>query len=107
MLVWNYHVADEPAPEAPVQIAVQGIPASVDRVLIEQYRIDANHSNAYTAWQQMGSPQQPTPEQYEQLRAAGGLRLQASPEWVEVRDGAVHATTDLPRESVALLTLRW
>lgn len=107
VLVWNYHDADEPAPETPVQIAVKAIPAGVHRVLVEQFRIDATHSNAYTVWQQLGSPQQPTPEQYAQLRAAGGLQLLNPPEWLEVRDGTLHITTVTPRESVSLLRLRW
>lgn len=107
VLVWNYHDADEPAPESPVQIAVRGIPAGVHRVLVEHFRVDATHSNAYSAWQQMGSPQQPTPEQYAELRAAGGLQLLTSPEWLDVHDGGVRVATTMPRESVSLLRLRW
>lgn len=106
-LLWNYHDADEPAPETPVQVAIKGIPAGVHRVLLEHFRIDATHSNAYTAWQQMGSPQQPTAEQYAQLRAAGGLQLLTSPEWLDVHDGAVRVSMTMPRESVSLLRVRW
>lgn len=90
-----------------MQTAVKEIPAGVHRVLVEHFRIDATHSNAYTAWQQMGSPQQPTSEQYAQLRAAGGLQLLTSPEWLDVHDAAVRVSTAMPRESVSLLRLRW
>lgn len=107
VLVWNYHDADEPAPATPAEIQVKGIPAGVHRVLVEQYRIDDTHSNAYTVWQQMGSPQQPTTEQYARLRADGGLQLLNSPEWLEVTDGVVRITTMMPRESVSLLRLKW
>ena len=34
------------------------------RPALMHYRIDNEHSNAYTAWKLMGSPQPPTPAQY-------------------------------------------
>ena len=57
------------------EVTITGIPAGVKRVLLEHYRIDETHSNAYTAWKNMGSPQAPTPEQYGELKAAGQLQL--------------------------------
>ena len=106
-MVWNYHDDDLPAPAADVQIAVTGIPAGVKRVLLEHYRIDETHSNAYTAWKNMGSPQAPTPEQYAELKAAGQLQLLASPAWLDVDDGKVTIETTLPRQAVSLLRLKW
>ncbi|HKR28695.1 MAG TPA: hypothetical protein VJS11_14625 [Acidobacteriaceae bacterium] len=38
-----------------------------------------------------------------QLRAAAGLQLLTSPEWLDVHDGAVRVSTTMPRESVSLL----
>ena len=64
VLLWNYHDDDVPAVDAPVRITITGLPASARRVLLKHYRIDRDHSNAYTVWKQMGSPQKPTPEQY-------------------------------------------
>jgi xylan 1,4-beta-xylosidase len=107
VLVWNYDDEDVAAPDAKVNMTIYGIPAGVKRVLLEHYRIDAAHSNAYTAWQNMGSPQAPTPEQYEQLKAAGQLQLLASPEWLEVAGEKVTIETNLPREAVSLLRLEW
>lgn len=107
VLVWNYHDADEAVPATPVSVTVKGIPAGVRRVLVENYRIDQTHSNAYTAWQQMGSPQDPTAAQYAKLRSEEGLQLLTSPEWVDVTDGAIHVSTQMPPESVSLLALRW
>ena len=107
ILVWNYHDVDAPAPPAPTSVIVEGIPAGVDRVLLTQYRIDRTHSNAYTAWQQLGSPQHPDAAQYAQLRAAGQLQLLTSPTWVEVHNGKLELPTDMPRQSVALIQLSW
>src|SRR5579863_395080 len=57
VMVWNYHDEDLPAALSNVQVTIAGIPAGVKRVLMEHYRIDEEHSNAYTVWKQMGSPQ--------------------------------------------------
>ena len=107
VMVWNYHDDDLAAPDAEVQVAIAGIPAGVKRVQLEDFRIDETHSNAFTAWKQMGSPQTPTAEQYAQLKAAGQLQLLGSPEWVDVADGKVTVATRLPRQAVSLLRLEW
>ncbi len=107
VLVWNYHDVNQPAPATPTTVTIHGIPAGVQRVLLEHYRIDQTHSNAYTVWQQMGSPQHPTAQQYADLQAAGQLQLLTSPVWLDVQDGQVTVSTDLPRESISLLHLTW
>ena len=71
VMVWNYHDDDRPAESAKVQVTISGIPAGVKRVLLKHYRIDDTHSDSYTVWKQMGSPQSPTAEQYARLRHAG------------------------------------
>jgi xylan 1,4-beta-xylosidase len=107
VLLWNYHDADEPAPQSPVSVTIQGIPASVHRVLVQHFRIDETHSNAYTVWKQMGSPQQPTSEQYAQLKASDGLQLLNAPVWADVVNGKVQLASSLPRESISLVKLTW
>ena len=107
VMLWNYHDDDLPAPPAPVTVRIGGIPATVHRVLVEHFRIDDTHSNAFTAWKAMGSPQDPTPEQYARLKAAGQLQLLTSPDWVEVVGGSVQLRVDLPRQATSLLHLEW
>ena len=77
------------------------------RVLLRHYQIDQNHSNAYTRWKEMGSPQNPTKEQYAQLRAAGRLELLDSPHWIAAGNGAVQLDYTLPRQGVSLVQLNW
>src|SRR5205085_11248023 len=74
VMAWNYHDDDLPGPDAPVQLSITGVPANVHRAMLHHYRIDQNHSNAYTVWKQLGSPQQPTAEQFRTLEAAGQLQ---------------------------------
>jgi xylan 1,4-beta-xylosidase len=107
VMVWNYHDDDLPAPASDVQITIKGIPEGVNKVLLEHYRIDETHSNAYTAWKSMGSPQSPTPEQYAQLKAAGQLELLTSPSWLDADNGKVSIEMTLPRQAVSLLRLKW
>jgi xylan 1,4-beta-xylosidase len=106
VMVWNYHDDDQPAPASPVRLSLAGLPAA-GTVLVEHYRIDEDHSNAYTVWQQMGSPQKPTAGQYASLEAAGQLQLLRSPEWLAVKDGKLELAFSLPRQSVSLVTVRW
>jgi xylan 1,4-beta-xylosidase len=107
VLVWNYHDVNQSAPATPATVNIDGIPGGVERVLLEHYRIDDAHSNAYTVWQKMGSPQHPTAEQYADLRAAGQLQLLTSPEWLDVKNGEVKISTELPRQGISLLHLKW
>jgi xylan 1,4-beta-xylosidase len=64
VLVWNYSADDVPGPAEKIDLDVSGIST---RVLMQHFRIDNEHSNAYTAWQRMGSPQNPTPDQCAEL----------------------------------------
>lgn len=107
ILLWNYHDDDTPAPDAEVKVSITGIPAGVKRVLLERYQIDETHSNAYTVWKAMGSPQAPTPEQYAQLKAAGQLQLLTSPDWLDASQGEVTVATSLPRQATSLMHLQW
>jgi xylan 1,4-beta-xylosidase len=107
VMFWNYHDDDLPAAGAPVQVTITGIPTGVNRVLLQHYRIDDAHSNSYTVWKQMGSPQSPTSEQYAKLKEAGQLQLLSSPEWLDVSDGKITVTTALPRQATSLIHLKW
>jgi xylan 1,4-beta-xylosidase len=107
VMLWNYHDDDLPAPGTSVQVTITGVPAGVKKVLLQHYRIDETHSNAYTVWKQMGSPQNPTPEQYARLKAAGQLELLKSPQWLDVYDGKVNIATELPRQATSLMRLKW
>jgi xylan 1,4-beta-xylosidase len=67
--------------------------------------IDETHSNAWTVWKKMGSPQRPSPEQYAALESAGQLEQLGSPQWIVVK--SIETTIDiaLPRQAVSLLNL--
>jgi xylan 1,4-beta-xylosidase len=107
VLVWEYHDVAEGDGDAAVEVRVKGLPVGVRRALVERYRIDGTHSNAYTTWKGMGAPQTPTAEQVAELKRVGGLELEESPGWVEVEAGTVKMETRLERESIELMRLSW
>jgi len=107
VLLWNYHDDDIPAPGTDITVSIKSIPPSAHRVLLQQYRIDEEHSNAYTVWKEMGSPQNPSPEQYTTLQAAGQLQLFGSPQWITPQNGEIALHVQLPRASLSLLRLTW
>jgi xylan 1,4-beta-xylosidase len=108
VLVWHYHDDDVPGPAASVALSLDGLPADAARLKLEHYRIDARHSNAFTAWQRMGSPQNPTAEQKEELMKSSQLqRLDDAPPTVTANAGKASLRFDLPRQAVSLLILTW
>jgi xylan 1,4-beta-xylosidase len=107
VLLWNYQDEEKSAPSSPASVTVHGLPKTAARVLVTHYRIDDTHSNAYTVWKAMGSPQKPSAEQIAELKSADGLELLESPRWTDVQGGAVSIATDLPRHAVSLIQISW
>jgi xylan 1,4-beta-xylosidase len=105
VLIWNYHDDDLAGPAADVNLQIRGLPAG--RPTITEYRVDADHSNAYTVWKKMGSPQSPTPAQRAELERAGQLQTIGAPSRVTVANGQVVVTLTLPRQGVSLVRLTW
>lgn len=107
VLVWHYHDDDVPGPAADVELMVGGLPALAGEARLQHFRIDENHSNAYTVWKRMGLSAQPLPEEYERLEKAGQLATMGAPETVRVENGKATVRLKLPRQAVSLLVLEW
>jgi xylan 1,4-beta-xylosidase len=107
LLAWNYHDDDVAALGAPIELKIDGVPPAVKRVLVEHFRIDANHSNAFEVWKAMGSPAQPSEGQFRMLEAAGQLEMLSSPEWVTATNGSMMMKFDLPRQAVSMVRVTW
>jgi xylan 1,4-beta-xylosidase len=104
VLLWNYHDADAPAPPAQVHLTVDGLRGR--EIIAAEFRVDETHSNAYRAWQQMGSPARPTPEQTRQLEKAGALKETVPDHNLAIKDGKASIDLALPRQGVVLVRLR-
>jgi xylan 1,4-beta-xylosidase len=107
VLIWHYHDDDVPGPDAEVDLTLNGLTAPNGPLRLEHFRIDEDHSNAFSAWKRLGSPQQPTPEQYARLENAGRLARLSESQSVRVNDGAGNVQFKLPRQAVSLLQISW
>jgi len=74
---------------------------------VRHYRVDETHSNSWTAWKRMGSPQQPETAQYAELEAAGQLQELDSPRWAGVHDHTLKLNFPLPLSAVSLIQVEW
>ena len=107
LLIWNYHDDDVSAPAAEIDLTLDGLPSEVTRGVVEHFRIDSTHSNAFAAWKQMGSPQSLSATQHEQLQKEGQLQLLTAPESVPIQKGSLHLYFSLPRQSISLVRFAW
>jgi xylan 1,4-beta-xylosidase len=103
VMVWHYHDDDVEGPAAEVDLALDGLPENIHQARVQHFRIDSDHSNAFTVWKKMNSPLTLTPGQFAQLDKAGKLAELDSPKTVTVEKGEVHLKTTLPRQAVSLL----
>ena len=107
VLLWHYHDDGVAGPDALVEMTLQGLERSLSQVRLTHYRIDEHHSNAYTAWQRIGAPAEPSPPQREALQQASDLATLAEPRNVPVREGRLLLRFPMPRQAVSLVRLEW
>jgi xylan 1,4-beta-xylosidase len=93
VLVWHYHDDDLPGDDADVTLTLSGLP-------------ELATSNAFTVWKGMGSPQEPTAEQYAELVEAGQLKSLGA-RVVRIENGETTLSFALPRRGVSLLVYVW
>ena len=105
VLVWNYHDVNLPSEEANVRLALDGLEAL--KVTVQQYRMDSTHSNSYAAWQALGSPQNPSPQQWKTLEQASRLQGVGVSGSLAPQNGVVNVSFQLPRQGVELLKVTW
>jgi xylan 1,4-beta-xylosidase len=107
VLLWNYHDDDVSASDASVDLMVNGLPGQLVRAQLEHFRIDGDHSNAFTLWKEIGLPLAPSAAQLQALQKAGQLQLLNSPGWIPIAQGAAHLEFSLPRQGLSLVRISW
>ncbi len=79
VLVWNYSDSLAPASPTPITLTLTNMPGTGPHLLpsdglrLTRTLLDHDHGDAYTAWQHMGSPRDPTLAQVSGLLAAAKL----------------------------------
>jgi xylan 1,4-beta-xylosidase len=111
VLVWHYHDDDVRGPDAAIELILSGLPrtaSSGTSLRAAHYRVDRDHSNAYTLWQKLGSPTAPTRPQYTQMEEASQLALLTdAPTSIPAENGTATLKFALPRQAVSLLVVTW
>jgi xylan 1,4-beta-xylosidase len=105
VLLWNYHDDDVATEAAQVSLSVTAIP--VRGVRVQEFLMDAEHSNAYAVWQKMGSPEKPTAQQFVELQRAAKLEPVDPATAVKTKGGSASFDIKLERQGVMLVRLSW
>jgi xylan 1,4-beta-xylosidase len=106
-LLWHYHDDDVPGPEAEVDLVLSALPLRSGDATLRHFRIDETHSNAFAEWKRIGSPQNPSVDQYDLLEKAGQLATIGAPGNISVKDGETTLKLKLPRQAVSLIQISW
>jgi xylan 1,4-beta-xylosidase len=105
ILIWNYHDFLVPAEPASIRLKVKLPPDFGSKVKVIHYRIDDTHSNAYTKWLELGSPQNPSPQMLIKLTSAMELQMLEPIRVIDITDNHVSFGFDLPRFGLSLIVL--
>jgi xylan 1,4-beta-xylosidase len=105
ILIWNYHDYLVPAESAPIQLSVKLPPDFGSKARVIHYRIDDTHSNAYTKWIELGSPQNPNAEMLAELKAAMELQMLEPAGPIDITGGEASLNFELPRSGLSLIIL--
>ncbi len=105
VLLWNYHDLNKITQPTRVDVKMNSLKTKTATLL--HYRIDNKNSNAYQAWMEMGSPQNPTKEQFTVLEKAGKLKMLDKPKSLKIKDEKVSISVNLPSQAVSLLVIQW
>jgi xylan 1,4-beta-xylosidase len=106
VLAWH-HVDDQYASAAPAEVTVtlRGLPFPASGARVRHWRIDQTHSNAYTIWQELGRPQDPTAEQLARLRERQGVEAGPPVDVVPSEGDELRLRLDLPLHACSLLEI--
>jgi len=70
------------------------------------YRIDENHSNAYTVWKSMGKPYNATEAQLNRIKSRQGLEMYEPEKVIKAKENKITVLLQLPHHSVSLLVFK-
>jgi len=107
VMVWTYQEEDLNPPARKIKLEIAGLPVACGKIKIEEFRVDGEYSNAYSAWQKMGRPQKPTPAEYVKLEEAGQLKQVEAPKLLSGGKGKCSYVEELSPQSVSLVRLKW
>lgn len=89
-----------------IELRLEGLPFDdATRVMLTHYRIDRDHGDPFTVWEEMGAPDNPSALQYAHVRRSQELATLEEPREVEIVDGTLSLDFELPLPGVSLILL--
>jgi xylan 1,4-beta-xylosidase len=105
-MAWNYHDDDQEGQAANIHFKIENLSFKTGKADVSCYLIDKQHSNSYTKWLSMGSPQNPNEQEYKQLEDAALLeQIKFSPT-IPIKNNTIDFDFVLERQGVALFVLQ-
>lgn len=105
ILIWNYHDYLVPSESAPIQLKVKLPPDFGSKARVIHYRIDDTHSNAYTKWLELSSPQNPDAKMLAGLKAAMELQMLEPSSIINIINSEASLNFELPRFGLSVIIL--
>ncbi len=107
IMAWHYHDDDTTGLSARVNLNLSGLDFINGKCKVERYLIDESHSNSYTAWKEMGSPQDPDHKQKEILLGKSMLQKTGYEGPLKITNGILTFEDVLDRQAVALYVINY
>jgi xylan 1,4-beta-xylosidase len=105
IMVWNYHDDDDRRATAIVKLLLQNLQSK--SATLSQYAVDETNSNSYSLWKKMGSPQQVSSLQFDELEKEGKLKMVTENETLKVVNDKINYQLILHSQAVVLLKVSW
>ena len=88
----------------PMELTAENLPFN-GSCTITHYRIDRDHSNAYSEWVHQGRPDYPAGEQLAAIQKKSSLELAEPVRTADIQNGLLRLTFEMPVKSVSLILL--
>ncbi len=105
IMLWNYHDDETKKTDAEINLILQKLPSK--NITLNTYIVDEDHSNAYTVWKKMGSPQQVSANQFNELQNSGQLQKNESDKPLQIKNATLNYHLILRSHAVTLIKLSW
>lgn len=107
VVIWNYHDDIITAEPVSIRLLVKAAQPGIKKAQVTHYRIDDKLGNAYTRWQELGSPQKPDTKIIEELKKAMHLGLLEPASMHDINNDFLKLDFKLPRFGVSLVQIKW
>jgi xylan 1,4-beta-xylosidase len=105
LMAWHYHDDDLEGEIANIRFTLENLPVESGKADVSCYLVDREHSNSYTTWLAMGSPQHPEPEQFKALEKSALLEEIGDFPRIKVSDHRASFDFSLLRKGVVMFVI--